>query len=330
MEKSVKLPSVLAFERKISVTDGVLYSGLWDNIIQDNLWSPITVKQKSVRGTKSSQIKSTKDFDKEIIEANPQTVDFASLPLQENTIRLSYNVRIIGNLATPSACNDYNCLLKIKDIIQDFEKNIGFKELADRYAYQILAARPLWRNRVSASDVITVVTLNDGTLIQVNSLDYNLRKFDLNIPEVQKLGDAIADGFSSKSFIEFKVQSFALLGYGQEVFPSQEMILDKFDANAKSKFLYEIDSCAAMHSQKIGNAIRTIDTWYDDYSDELGPIPVESYGSVTTIGKAFRAKNTDFFTLFTRWIDKGEIEDREQKLYVIAMLIRGGVFGSKN
>ena len=40
-----------------------------------------------------------------------------------------------------------------------------------------------------------------------------------------------------------------------------------------------------MHSQKIGNAIRTIDTWYPDAEF---PIAIEPYGAVTTMGRAFR------------------------------------------
>jgi len=40
-----------------------------------------------------------------------------------------------------------------------------------------------------------------------------------------------------------------------------------------------------MHSQKIGNALRTIDTWYEK-SKESGPIAIEAYGSVTPQGEA--------------------------------------------
>jgi len=40
---------------------------------------------------------------------------------------------------------------------------------------------------------------------------------------------------------------------------------------------------AAMHSQKIGNAIRTIDTWYPDFCDSnTGPIDIETYGAVSS------------------------------------------------
>jgi CRISPR-associated protein Csy3 len=111
------------------------------------------------------------------------------------------------------------------------------------------------------------------------------------------------------------------------VFPSQELILDKGSAG-KSKTLYDVGGVAAIHSQKIGNAIRTIDTWYEG-ADELGPIAVEPYGSVTTQGKAYRQpkQKLDFYTLLDNWLLKDQVPPVEQQHFVMAVLIRGGVFG---
>lgn len=95
----------------------------------------------------------------------------------------------------------------------------------------------------------------------------------------------------------------------------------------KSRFLYSVSGIAAMHSQKIGNALRTIDTWYPNAEE---PIAVEPYGSVTSKGVAFRKPmdKTDFYTLFDNWILKNNEPQIEQKNYILAMLIRGGVFGA--
>ena len=84
-------------------------------------------------------------------------------------------------------------------------------------------------------------------------------------------------------FLFLQVDTYVLLGGGQEVFPSQELILDKTGKSKKSKFLYAVDKVAALHSQKIGNALRTIDTWHPA-ANEVGPIAVEPYGSVTNRG----------------------------------------------
>ena len=88
---------------------------------------------------------------------------------------------------------------------------------------------------------------------------------------------------------------------------------------------------ATIHSQKIGNAIRTVDNWYPDAA-ETGPIAVEPYGAVTTQGKAYRQPKakTDFYSLFDNWMMKDIAPSSEQQHYVMAVLIRGGVFGDKN
>jgi len=105
------------------------------------------------------------------------------------------------------------------------------------------------------------------------------------------------------------------------------LILDK-ESTKKSKTLYSVDGVAGMHSQKIGNALRTIDTWHSE-AENLGPIAVEPYGSVTTHGRAYRQPKDklDFYTLLDRWALRDEVPPVEQQHFVMAMLVRGGVFG---
>ena len=124
-----------------------------------------------------------------------------------------------------------------------------------------------------------------------------------------------------------QVTAFVRIGAGQEVFPSQELILDRGRGD-KSKTLYHVNNIAGIHSQKIGNALRTIDTWYEG-ADEMGPIAVEPYGSVTTQGKAYRQpkQKLDFYNLLDNWIIKDQTPPVEQQHFVIATLVRGGVFG---
>lgn len=37
----------------------------------------------------------------------------------------------------------------------------------------------------------------------------------------------------------------------------------------------------------------------------------------------------DFYTLLDNWVTKGKVPEVEQQHYVMAILIRGGVFGEK-
>ncbi|RPI83616.1 MAG: type I-F CRISPR-associated protein Cas7f/Csy3, partial [Planctomycetaceae bacterium] len=84
----------------------------------------------------------------------------------------------------------------------------------------------------------------------------------------QALADLITQGLAGKSHVLLQVTAFARLGAAQEVYPSQELILDKGNSK-KSKTLYHVQGVAGIHSQKLGNALRTIDTWHPDVA-ELG------------------------------------------------------------
>ena len=103
----------------------------------------------------------------------------------------------------------------------------------------------------------------------------------------------------------------------------------------KSKILYQVNGQAALHSQKIGNALRTIDTWYpehDDPEETAGPIAIEPYGAVTNLGRAYRTPKAkqDFYTFFDQWARGTTLDSVEDEHYVMAVLVRGGVFGESD
>ncbi len=64
--------------------------------------------------------------------------------------------------------------------------------------------------------------------------------------------------------------------------------------------------------------------------DAQFPIAIEPYGAVTTLGTAFRQpkQKLDFYTLFDAWVLNDEKPSVEQQHYIMAVLIRGGVFGA--
>lgn len=62
---------------------------------------------------------------------------------------------------------------------------------------------------------------------------------------------------------------------------------------------------------------------------QIGPIAIEPYGAVTNLGKAYRTPKdkADFYTLFDRFALGESLADKAQEHYVMAVLVRGGVFG---
>lgn len=326
-QTAVKTASVLAFERKLATSDAVMYSGRWE----EKSWEPVRIQEKAVRGTISNRLKNTiandpAKLDAEIQKANLQRVDVAALPADADTLRVTFTLRVLGNLSIPSVCNDRAYQEALKQVIDGYISEHGFAELAHRYASNLANGRFLWRNRVGAEKILVNVTCGENWTFDAYS--YALRDFSASDKDLNALAQEIEKGLSGEKYVLLSVEALVLLGAGQEIFPSQELVLDS--NSTSSRLLYQVDNVAGMHSQKIGNAIRTIDTWHPKV-DELGAIAVEPYGSVTSRGVACRqpGEKMDFYTLLDNWVTKGHQPDVEQQHYVMAVLIRGGVFGEK-
>ncbi len=342
-ETALKTASVLAFERKLDPSDALFRAGPWNDRDNAAHWAAIGIRQKSVRGTISNRLK-TKDqqdsakLDADIQAPNLQTVDISTLPDQADTLQVRFTLRVLGGAGVPSACNNADYQAKLRDTVQHYVKTAGFAELARRYAHNLANGRFLWRNRMGAEQVeVRIRHLEQGkesASWTFNALSLSLRTFDARPPadkDLATLAAVIEQGLGGSAYVLLEVTAYARVGDGQEVYPSQELILDQGNKQKgqKSKTLYSVGAVAAMHSQKIGNALRTIDTWYPDAGDNLGPIAVEPYGSVTSQGKAYRqpAQKKDFYNLLDLWVLKDKPPTLDQQHYVMANLIRGGVFG---
>ncbi|MFE8032361.1 type I-F CRISPR-associated protein Csy3 [Thiohalocapsa marina] len=342
-DTALKTASVLAFERKLDPSDALFHAGHWKGRAESMHWPAVTLRAKSVRGTISNRLKAKEQQDPAKLDAsiqspNLQTVDVCTLPTGCDTLAVRFTLRVLGGAGQPSACNNAAYQAQLADTVSQYVAQSGFGELARRYAYNLANGRFLWRNRMGAEQVeVRVRRLVNGestTEWTFDALDLPLRSFEATpaaAPALAELTDVIEQGLSGVGYVLLEVTAWARVGDGQEVYPSQELILDRGDSKKgqKSKTLYSVNDIAAMHSQKIGNALRTVDTWYPDAGGDLGPIAVEPYGSVTSQGRAYRQPKdkVDFYNLLDRWVLKGEAPAVEQQHYVMANLIRGGVFG---
>jgi CRISPR-associated protein Csy3 len=346
MSNDLKTAEVLAFERKLSNSDGLMYAGKWSDRNKEESWQPIRLQEKAVRGTISNRLKNVVSNDPAKLNAeiqksnseknaNLQKVDIAALPVDCDTLKMKFSLRVLGNLEMPSVCNnpEYQKVLarKISTYMSDFQ----FKTLAERYAENIANGRFLWRNRVGVDSVevkVTYVDADKKTVWLFDAENFSLRQFSENLTtDLAALSQVIQFGLMGEKPVYLEIESFARLGNGQEIFPSQELVLEKGSnkKGGKSRVLYKVQDIAAMHSQKIGNALRTIDTWYPN-AEELGPIAIEPYGAVTTRGAAYRQPKdkADFYSLLDAWMLKDKTPSEEEQHYVMACLIRGGVFGA--
>ena len=333
--KKNDFPSVLAFERKLNPSDGVLYGTKWN---EKNTSVPLKLVEKSVRGTISNRLKSAIANDplklnSDVQKPNLQRIDYCALPQDCDTLKMSFTLKVIGNVGEPSSCNVAEFQSKLKSAVSTYAQKYGFKELGKRYAYNIASGRFLWRNRVGTEAIeVHVKSLNTNKTWIFDGKKYSIRNFDNYDENIRTLGELIAETLAGSDSKTLEITTYAKIEKGQEVFPSEELVLDKGKSATKSKILYAVDSIAAIHSQKIGNALRTIDTWYPEYSDPInsvGPIAAEPYGAVTNMGKAFRnpKDKVDFYTLFDQFAKETFLNNENDMHYVISVLIRGGVFG---
>ena len=337
------IPSVLAFERKLEVSDGVFWQ-----IPKDNPQNrqKIEIREKAVRGTISNRLKDETLSDpaklsQAIENPNLQTVDAAFLDFDKDTLLVTFTLKVMPFDGKPCLCNDQEFQTRLLATLTPVIQSNVIDELAHRYACNIANGRWLWRNRQNAlsqnaSSIKITAEYNghEAKISDAKSLPLN----DFSAPKysndnVKRIAEWIKTGLRGDKPVLISVSAELNMGDGQEVFPSQEMVLDKSKGNKKGekgKILYQINGQAAMHSQKIGNAIRTIDTWYEDNNNEAAfPIAAEPYGAVTSMGKAFRSGNNSFYKLFDNWMKNNNpvVPPGNQQKYIVAVLIRGGVFG---
>jgi CRISPR-associated protein Csy3 len=322
-----------------------MYGTKWKD--RYNTATPLQLQEKSVKGTISNRFKSSTDkdllkLDAKVQNANLQKVDSCALNIEQDTLKLVFTLKFLNNLQTPSTCNNLLFKKAYKAAVENYIEENGMHELAKRYALNIANARFLWRNRIGAEKIEVLVKImedekEEEKIWTFNAYDYALRRFDYdddsNVLTLAGEIEKVLSGLGDRTYLLLEITTFVKTGKGQEIFPSEELVLDKRAKGSKSKILYHVNDIAAMHSQKIGNALRTIDNWYPDYEAlNIGPIAVEPYGAVTNLGEAFRNAKTksDFFTLFDQFAVGEKLENINDLHYVIATLIRGGVFGESS
>lgn len=332
--------SVLAFEKKLVPSDGYMYETTWDE--RNKSVSPLKLSEKAVRGTVSHRLKKATDkdllkLDMDIADPNPQTVDSCSLAQDKDTLKVSFTLKVLSGVERPSACNKSIFNDSYAVVAKNYIDKYGFRELAKRYATNIANARFLWRNRVGAENIeVQVSVLNGESDLKwvFNSAEIPLRTFESNDVGIEELASSIADALAGRTdFLMLEIHAYAQVGKSQEVYPSEELVMEKSNSKSKkSKILYSVRGNAAMHSQKIGNALRTIDTWYPDFSNvSTGPIAIEVYGAVTNLGVGYRKpRNGDFYTLFDKYARGESLANENEEHYVMAVLVRGGVFGESD
>ena len=340
----LKLPTMNAITRSISPSHGLFYS--FDSQQQksktsDN--SAVKLQTISLIGTLGSfkegqkAEKDQKSNKEQKVSSNIQTVDTCYLPPEHDSYALKFTLRI-ASLVDDAVSNNEAVLAKFRQFVVDYRENVGGQLLAQRYLSNLINGRFLWRNKYASHKVVEIRTESFSHQFNID-LNFNFES-EFNDKQDQaafeQLIEIMAKALFDKDYVTvISVTAMGKIGYGQEIYPSQEFVNNSKET--KSKVLFDVLSrgihVAAFHSQKIGNAIRTIDTWYDDHA--IHAIPVDPFGPDKKNQKLHRAgvgpSHNSIYSIFNRLLDdkKGVAVNSNDGHYLMACFIRGGVYAGK-
>lgn len=291
--------------------------------------------------------------------SNIQTTDTAKLDPRSTALKVRFSLRALDldhslfAVAASKGEKDLALVTRYRESVVRFiaaaKESDGLQEVARRFARNIANGRWLWRNRTLAQSIVIEARILDGEHIgRFDALAISLNHFN-DISETEaKLADPILASLRGKPGATVVVEAtidFGIRG-SVEVFPSQNYVEKKPKGFARPLYcvghpperkdkdggLLSFDATremgqAALRDQKIGNALRTIDTWYPTHSDRNRPIPVEPNGANLDAQVFFRNKKTSAFEYARRFnvLDPNSPEGQ----FMIASLIRGGVLAGR-
>ncbi len=348
-----KIPSLLNYTRSIVPSEGIFWA-----INEEGEREPIIVSEKTVLGTISNYsgvYKKGEQISEDKIEKaqqaggnNIQRVDSCSLPAECDTFEFEFSIKFLPNSIKPECCNNESFAKALEKIAAAYKEKNGYNHLAEMYLARICNGSFLWRNRYGINRKVILHASFDRDLrpeeIEITDdkkpfLNENLKK--RLQPWIIKIASALS---GNEPFFLIRVKAMVTIGLNQEVYPSQEFV----ENETKSKTLFSINkliddktlALAGMHSQKIGNAIRTIDIWYPN-SNEDAPLAVEPFSVNKRIGRTVRLPNnakSDFYSYLSKkeeLLETLEAAKTTQEItsdthYFMAVLIRGGVFSGES
>lgn len=358
---SLSLPSNLSYLRCIEPTEGVMFSVAQQNDDFRGLASihaethdqsfrlvPVEVAETTVRGTISHDHADTPASrvgtgEKALNAANIATIEQAKLAGDADMLYVQSTVRFSGHSRTPSMCNEPSFVTRVNKFLDAYQAAKGYEVLALRYVLNLASGSWIWRNRfgdnlevrLQLGDASVVLKEQDIDLGDGFSID--AIKNDQARAIVGDIVSQVARALAGEATATIEAAALVTMGTAAEVYPSQEFSSDGTERTSpkNEKILSKIRFTdgrlvATIHARKIGNAIRSIDTWHG--VEGVGAIAIEPFGANTHQSQAYRAY--DGKDLYSALKDPERLEATLQATglsgthhFVAACLIRGGVYG---
>lgn len=269
--------------------------------------------------------------------SNPQYIEECYVPPGVDNIYCAFSLRIRANTLFPEVCADAAIRETLTGLAETYKELGGYKELAKRYAKNMLMATWVWRNRECRNIEIEVKT--EKTTWKVGDarfLEWYGTWDEDSQSALDGLTDYLAKALSDRSgYFNMDIKAKLTVGWGDEVYPSQEF-LDVKVAGKPTKQLAKVvlngeDESVAYHSQKVGAAIQLIDDWWDEDADK--PLRVNEYGADKeyVIARRHSSLKRDFYSLISKAEDHIESMRKSNDIsndihFIMAVLAKGGVF----
>ncbi len=317
-----------------------------DNVYLSN---PLLLQETKGVGTISHYMNEKKY--KEVIDKDERSPrnsnlisnNIAQLSTHKNFLAINGSFKIINNFTKPSLSDSPELRLALKNFVNEYRNEFDLSVLLKRYFQNIFLGRTFWRNSIgfnksvliklkSSSGVIKHIFECDNVSSDFNSLVFKNESDNTKLNEIIKKINEETKNISD--FIQIELIYLVELGFGAETFPSQTFTENKKETEGKLLAFKEIPEGkqVILHSQKFGNGLRTIDDWYNNYSLYEEVIPVEVYGALISQREDRRAlKNGSFFDYFNekfpKYVEEYKNKPENEKHYLMAMFIKGGVLG---
>ncbi|PPC84690.1 MAG: type I-F CRISPR-associated protein Csy3 [Methylotenera sp.] len=334
-----KLPGVFAFSKSIILSDALMHS-----IDADGNQTPVYVVRNGIIGTQNLAPDTAKPYGQ---VSNLKITESAKLSPNAKGFAVSFSLKMTPLALALHSCSgtDASAVRKsVEGFIERATVSDGAMDVCLRYARNIANGKWLWRNRNIANHITIEVSTGEGELVaNFDAKHIPMHKFDQYSKGEYAIANLLMDNLSGKSYNGLKVVATVNTGIDGniEVFPSQNYVENKPQGYAKSLYKVnpqrvnrdEIGSVllgeAAIRDQKISNALRSFDTWYSDFNEIGVALPVEANGASLEFASFFRkSKNGSFFDSLKNLNNLDENSDEGK--FVIACMMRGGVFGESD
>lgn len=346
---------VLAAMRGINISDAPMCSIVGKELL------PIAVMRHGIRGTQNVSRKKT---DKAAEVSNIQITESAKTHPQATGMHLRFALQVTPLNRLMTACDNPQIRADIEQFLAHAATSEELMELCRRYARRVFSGSFLWRNLTLAQSLDIQASCAGQTAQALGERPFELaeRGFSDYTEEEIKLARWLQSSFAAQASLGHGIEVSAKVHFSNagafEVYPSQMYVSGKPQGFARP--LYKLNPIsasemnrarsdkdvhafmdsihmgqAAIRDQKVGNALRTIDTWYA--SGTVPPIAIEPNGASLSDNEFHRRPESgnSFFDLLPsiRQLTQdlkpegGGMPPSPDAMFVLAVFIRGGVFG---